>query len=134
MKKMLIALTIFAASLGLTLGLPAFVSAQTTTQLKDAACMGAGGTTGCTDSGDPNDPNSATSQINRTIATVINVLSVMVGVAAVIMIIIGGFKYITSNGDSGNVNSAKNTILYAIVGLVVVALAQFIVRFVLTKV
>lgn len=54
MKKMLIALTIFAASLGLTLGLPAFVSAQTTTQLKDAACMGAGGTTGCTDSGDPN--------------------------------------------------------------------------------
>jgi hypothetical protein len=50
------------------------------------------------------------------------------------MIIIGGLKYITSGGDSSNVTGAKNTILYAVVGLVVVAMAQFIVRFVLTKV
>jgi hypothetical protein len=50
------------------------------------------------------------------------------------MIIVGGLKYITSGGDSGNVSGAKNTILYAIVGLVVVALAQIIVRFVLTRV
>jgi hypothetical protein len=52
---------------------------------------------------------------------------------AVVMIIIGGLKYITSGGDSGNVTGAKNTILYAIIGLVIVALAQFIVRFVLSK-
>jgi hypothetical protein len=50
------------------------------------------------------------------------------------MIIVGGLKYILSAGDSGNVTSAKNTIVYAIVGLVIVALAQFVVRFVLTKV
>jgi hypothetical protein len=49
------------------------------------------------------------------------------------MIILGGFKYITSGGDTGNVTGAKNTILYAIVGLVIVALAQIIVRFVLDK-
>jgi hypothetical protein len=49
------------------------------------------------------------------------------------MILIGGFRYITSGGDSGNVSGAKNTILYAIVGLVIVALAQFIVRFVLSQ-
>jgi hypothetical protein len=49
------------------------------------------------------------------------------------MIIWGGLKYITSGGDSGNVTGAKNTILYAIIGLIIVALAQFIVRFVLSK-
>ena len=64
---------------------------------------------------------------------IINIFSIIVGVIAVIMIIIGGLKYITSGGDSGNVSGAKNTIIYAIVGLVVVALAQFIVHFVLTN-
>lgn len=63
----------------------------------------------------------------------INLFSVIVGIIAVVMIIVGGLKYITSGGDSGDITSAKNTILYAIVGLVVVALAQFIVHFVLAK-
>jgi len=58
----------------------------------------------------------------------------IVAVIAVIMIIIGGVRYITSGGDSGNVTNAKNTILYAIIGLVVVALAQILVKFVLNKV
>jgi hypothetical protein len=71
--------------------------------------------------------------LNDLITAIINILSVIVGIIAVIMIIFGGFRYITSGGDSGNVTSAKNTILYAIVGLVIVALAQFIVKFVLNK-
>ena len=50
------------------------------------------------------------------------------------LIIYGGFKYISSGGDSGKVTEAKNTIIYAVIGLVVVALAQFIVQFVLNKV
>lgn len=65
---------------------------------------------------------------------VVNFLSVIVGVVAVIMIIVGGFKYITSGGDSGNVSGAKNTLIYAIVGLIIVALAQFIVNFVLNNI
>lgn len=73
-------------------------------------------------------------KVNDIIKLIINIFSLVVGVVAVIMIIIGGLKYITSGGDSGNVTGAKNTILYAIIGLVVVALAQFIVRFVLSKV
>lgn len=68
------------------------------------------------------------------IPVVINILSVIVGVIAVIMVIVGGLKYITSSGEPGNVTSAKNTILYAVIGLVVVALAQIIVRFVLSEV
>lgn len=75
-----------------------------------------------------------TSKINTIIKTVINIFSIVVGVIAVIMIIVGGLKYIMSGGDSGNVTGAKNTILYAIIGLVVVAMAQFVVKFVLTKV
>lgn len=76
----------------------------------------------------------AKEKVNTTLTLVINIFSLIVGIVAVIMIIVGGLKYITSGGDSGNVTGAKNTIIYAIVGLVVVALAQFIVKFVLARV
>ncbi len=65
---------------------------------------------------------------------IINIFSVVVGTVSVIMIIIGGFRYIISGGDSAGVSGAKNTILYAIVGLVIVLFAQVIIRFVLTNV
>lgn len=83
---------------------------------------------------DPDADQDAGGQVDNIIVTVINIFSLVVGVIAVIMIIIGGLKYITSAGDSGNVTSAKNTILYAVIGLVIVALAQVIVRFVLERV
>ena len=83
------------------------------------------------------DPQAAgtdgSAKIDGIITSVINIFSLVVGIVAVIMIIVGGLKYITSGGDSGNVTGAKNTILYAVIGLVVVALAQFIVKFVLGK-
>jgi hypothetical protein len=63
--------------------------------------------------------------------TAVNVLSLIVGIVAVIMIIYGGLRYITSGGDSGSVGNAKNTLIYAIIGLIIVALAQLIVHFVL---
>lgn len=63
---------------------------------------------------------------------VINFLLFFVGVVSVIMIIYGGIQYTTSAGDSGKVTSAKNTILYAIVGLIVSILAYAIVNFVTT--
>lgn len=77
---------------------------------------------------------SCTKRVDDVIGMVINVLSVIVGLVAVIMIIYSGFRYITSGGDSGKIDTAKNTILYAIVGLVIVASAQFIAKFVLAKV
>lgn len=86
-----------------------------------------------TDGGDCGSVDGSGDRLSEIIKTVINILSVIVGVVAVVMIIFGGLKYITSGGDSSNVSSAKNTIIYAIVGLVIVALAQFIVRFVLDK-
>lgn len=77
--------------------------------------------------------SDATDQINSIVHTIVNLLSAIVGIVAVIMIIVGGFRYITSGGNDASVTSAKNTILYAIIGLVVVALAQVIVRFTLSK-
>lgn len=77
------------------------------------------------------DKEGAAQNVQSIVTTVINVFSWVVGVVSVIAIILGGFKYITSGGDANGVSSAKNTILYAIVGLVIVALAQVIVRFVI---
>ena len=71
--------------------------------------------------------------LDSTITNVINLMSVVVGVAAVVMIIVGGLRYIISAGKDESVKTAKNTILYAIIGLVIVALAQIIVQFVLDK-
>lgn len=96
---------------------------------KSEACKGANLDT---DKGTCNSKEAAES-VQKTITNIVNLLSLIVGIVAVIMIILNGFKYITSGGDSNAVGSAKNGIIYAIVGLIVVALAQVIVRFVLSK-
>lgn len=62
--------------------------------------------------------------------TVVNILLFIVGAVAVIMLVIGGLRYVTSNGDQNAVSGAKNTILYAIIGIVVAFLAYAAVTFV----
>lgn len=76
---------------------------------------------------------NAASSLTETVAGVINLISLLVGIAAVVMIMVGGFRYVTSAGKQESVAGAKNTILYALIGLVIVALAQVIVRFVLQR-
>lgn len=61
---------------------------------------------------------------------VTNVLLFLVGAISVIMLIIGGIRYVISGGDQAQVTSAKNTILYAIVGIVIAFLAYAAVNFV----
>lgn len=63
--------------------------------------------------------------------TITNVLLYLVGAISVIMIIIGGIRYVISGGDSSNVSAAKNTILYAVVGIIVAILGYAIVNFVI---
>lgn len=65
--------------------------------------------------------------------TVANILLFLVGAIAVIMLIIGGIRYVVSGGDQSAVTGAKNTILYAIVGIVVAFLAFAAVDFVITR-
>ena len=63
---------------------------------------------------------------------VTNTILYVVGIIAVVMLIIGGIKYVVSGGDSKKVTDAKNTVLYAIIGLVVAFLAFAIVNFVIS--
>ena len=70
--------------------------------------------------------------IGTAITNIINIMLYALGAIAVIMIIIGGIRYTTSNGDSNGIQSAKNTILYAVAGLVVAILAYAIVNFVVS--
>jgi hypothetical protein len=65
--------------------------------------------------------------------TIVNILLFLVGAVAVIMLVIGGLRYVTSNGDQNAVTGAKNTIMYAIIGIVVAFLAYAAVNFVITQ-
>ena len=67
------------------------------------------------------------------VKNIVNIFLYAVGVLSVIMLIWGGIRYTTSAGDSNKVTSAKNTVLYAVVGLVVAILAWAIVNMVITR-
>lgn len=91
-------------------------------------CQGVGiadGSTGCAENGGLT--------VQGAVRTAIRLLSYVAGIASVIMIIIAGVRYITSNGDPSGIKSAKDAIIYAIVGLIVVAISQAIVKFVLNS-
>ena len=60
---------------------------------------------------------------------IVSLLSWAIGIVAIVMVLIAGYKYITSAGDSNRIASAKNTLIYAIIGLAIVALAQVVVHF-----
>ncbi len=125
-KNILIALA------GITLLLtPAMVPAMASAQdISGNLCQGtnlsiSGGTGSC---------SADTGSFQPILTKIVNIFSAIVGVVAVIMIIVGGLKYITSGGDSSKVSGARNSIVFALVGLIIVALAQVIVHFVLTNV
>ena len=69
-----------------------------------------------------------------TVQAIINAALAVLGLVAVIMIIMGGFNYMTSSGDTAKVTKARNTILYGVIGLVIALLAFAIVNFVLAEV
>ena len=95
---------------------------------------------GCVNGGvQKTDPNSgvtgdtAVTKVTGLATDIIKIFSYVVGIVSVIMVIVGGFQYVTSGGDSGKVTTAKNTIMYALIGIVIVALSQIMVNFVLAK-
>lgn len=123
------ALLTFFALIGITAFLVVSAPEVSFADAKGEVCSGIGAATdgagNCTGGG---------ASVSSIIKTVVNILSWIVGVTAVIMIIIGGFMYVTSAGESGKASTARSTIIYAIIGLIIVAFAQTIVRFVLGKI
>lgn len=70
---------------------------------------------------------------NGILIKIAHLVALAVGIVAVIVIILGGIQYAISAGDPSKINTAKDTILYAIVGLVVALLAQAIITFVIRR-
>jgi hypothetical protein len=68
---------------------------------------------------------------DATVKNIVNLMLWIVGVVSVIMLIFGSFRYVISNGDSTKVTAAKNTIMYAVIGLVLAIFAYAIVNFVI---
>lgn len=122
--KHLLVLGVFGASV---FAFSAPASAALFDSAKQDACQGAtlGGSKDCTDTADDT--------LTKRIGAIINIFSIVIGIVAVVMIMVAGFRYITSAGDANGITAAKNTLIYAIVGLIVAALAQVIVRYVLSK-
>jgi hypothetical protein len=78
--------------------------------------------------------NVPTSDLGTMIGVIINIFLYILGAVSVIMLIYGGIRYTTSGGNSASITAAKNTIIYAIVGLVVAILAYAIVNFVVSSI
>lgn len=125
-KSIIATLLVLTGLIGTPLTLSTLTFAAVNPQ--EEACTGTGGTW----SGGKCTGNSSTADLSAIIKTIVNVLLYIIGAVAVIMIIVGAFRYVTSGGNSANVTAAKNTILYAVIGLVVAMLAFAIVNFVLS--
>lgn len=129
MKRFLALVLVLAVSFGAAATLVSQPALAEGTGVKNKVCQGiqeiTSSTSNCEKGG------TSTKDINSVIGTVVNLLTVVVGILAVVMLIYGGMKFIMSGGEASAVASAKKSIIFALVGLVIVGLAQVIVHFVL---
>lgn len=122
-------------ALGASVALPVLqpagtAQAQTATECTQDGSGGLSGGANCSKGEDQADQLFGDGGIFQTIT---NVLLFIIGAISVIMLIIGGIRYVVSGGDQAAVTSAKNTILYAVIGIVVAILAYALVNFVITS-
>jgi len=120
MKKIITAALMLAMMFGLV-AMPGVVLAQDDSSPADQIQGGI----------DDISPEDNGASLEDSIGIIVNILLFLLGAIAVIMIVIGGIRYATSNGDQSAITSAKNTILYAVIGLVVAIMAYAIVNFVI---
>ncbi|HSX29895.1 MAG TPA: pilin [Candidatus Saccharimonadales bacterium] len=91
------------------------------------ACSGGGsGAAACSANG--------SDVVTATIGKITNLVMYVSGFIAIITIMIGGYMYITANGDASKISEAKNTIIFTIIGLIVVVFARFIILFVISRI
>ncbi|HUC89960.1 MAG TPA: pilin [Patescibacteria group bacterium] len=117
---------VLALSVGLLIGAASLLPNLALADSKSEVCngiIGAGGS--CTD--------TTGTSVGSITKKFINLFSWVVGVVAVIMIMVAGFRYITAGGEASKVGGAKTTLIYALVGLIIAAMAQFIVQTVLKQ-
>ena len=123
--KRILSLSIVFSVLVLGLGLIGGASVSAVGESTQKACEG------LTSLGvDCDDSKTAGEVAAGPISSLVNILLIVVGAICVVMIIFGGFKFVTSGGDTDKTKSARNTIIYAAIGLAIVLLSSFIVGFV----
>lgn len=114
-KKMKLALVAFAMLIGVAVLAPAATYASTASEIeKGVIAVGGANET----------------PIDVRFQSIVNIMLYVLGALAVIMIVVGGIRYVTSTGDASRVKAAKDTVMYAVIGLVVAILAYAIVNFV----
>lgn len=127
MKALMLRFTVLVAGFSMllvgTVGTASAACPGTTT--KEAIECGTTNGTGAPVSANPDQ------SVNDSITAIINYLSVIGGIIAVVVIIIAGYKFMTSGGDSSKVASARTALTYAIIGLIIIALSQVVAKFVL---
>lgn len=96
-------------------------------------CTGKTGTEAVQCGADQANPNGSSTDLPAVFKNISNILLVIVGFVSVIMLIIGGLRYVLSAGNSSSVEGAKNTILFAIIGIIVALIAGSIINFVIGK-
>lgn len=127
LKKIVTPMVVVMSLLGL-IGLSAIApsytaSASTVSEVKSGV-TGVGGDTDGNRSGD----------VAVTIKKVIGILLFLIGMIAVIFIVIAGFRFVTSNGDSNTVSAAKDTIIYSVLGIIIAVMAYAIVNFIIDNI
>lgn len=126
----LLIVPVLALGVSLATGVVASPAAHAQTSCSPDASGGIKGGAGCAQGDDQQSELFGDSGLFKTVT---NVLLFIIGAISVIMLIIGGIRYTTSNGDSTAVTNAKNTILYAVIGIIVALLAYALVNFVITS-
>ncbi|MBP7760285.1 hypothetical protein KA093_00650 [Candidatus Saccharibacteria bacterium] len=141
MKRIRAIITTMTLVLSLVVGPALIPSSMVGATPQEEICKGSGGTwsrgnptanppvpAGCINT------NGSTNDVAGFVKSIINLLLYILGAIAVLMIVIGGIRYTTSGGDQSGVKGAKDTILYAVIGLVVAMMAYAIVNFVVLNV
>jgi len=130
MKKLSILFATLALLVGV--GAPLVMATSVGASNASALCEGSGGTW----KADPKAPNGGVCSsadgrtVPGTLQQLTDVLIFIIGAVAVIMVIVGGLRYVTSGGDQSALASAKNTILYSLIGAVVAIMAYALVQFI----
>lgn len=118
---------IVSAVMACMVGLVVLVPSAQAADLFGKACDGANKNTAVCQN---KDEGASKEQAANQVQEVINLILFALGIIAVIMIIYGGFRFVLANGDPGQVKTARETIMYAVIGLVVAILSYTIVNFV----
>ncbi|MDB5164947.1 MAG: rane protein of unknown function [Candidatus Saccharibacteria bacterium] len=130
MKRLKIALIMMLFSL-FGFGIVGLRTADALAPSRVVANLHADACSGLTQIDTTQDCNSDGGGVQAIVKAIVTIISYIVGIAAIIIVLLSGLRYITSGGDAAKVSSAKNALIYALIGLAIAGLAQALVHFAL---